>query len=76
MGTNRNVTTDNWFTSIELAEQLRVKKLTLVGTLKKNKCEVPPHMLIVKNLPLMTTRFLHAPEMTLLSFLKTKIKTF
>ncbi|KAL4098870.1 hypothetical protein QTP88_023388 [Uroleucon formosanum] len=31
MGTNRNVTTDNWFTSIELAEQLRVKKLTLVA---------------------------------------------
>ncbi|XP_025191777.1 piggyBac transposable element-derived protein 4-like [Melanaphis sacchari] len=74
MGTNRNVTTDNWFTSIELAEQLRVKKLTLVGTLRKNKREVPPHMLVVKNLPPMTTRFLHAPEMTLLSFSKTKNK--
>jgi len=51
MGTNSNVTTDHWSTSIELSEQLRVKKLTLEGTLKKNKREVPPHMLIVKNLP-------------------------
>lgn len=74
MGTNRNDTTDNWFTSIELAEQLRAKKLTLVGTLRKNKLEVPPHMLVVKNLPPMTRRFSHAPEMTLLSFSITKIK--
>lgn len=70
METNGNVTTDNWFTSIELAEQLRAKRLKLVGTLRKNKREVPSHILIVKNLLPMATRFLHAPEMTLLSFLK------
>jgi len=69
MGTNRNITTDNWFTSLlELAEQLLATKLTLVGTLRKNKGEVPPHML-VKNLPPTTTRFLHAPKKTLF-FLK------
>jgi len=74
MGANKNVTTDNWFTSIKLAEQLRAKKLTLVSTLRKNKREVPPYMLVVKNLLPMTTRYLHAPEMTLLSFSKTKNK--
>jgi len=31
-------------------------------------------MLIVKNLPPMTTKFMHAPEITLLSFSKTKNK--
>jgi len=35
-GTNRNVTADNWFSSIELVERLKKKKkLTYVGTLKK-----------------------------------------
>lgn len=76
MGINRNVTTDNWFTYIELAEQSRVKKFTLVGTSRKNKREVLPHMLVVKNLPPMTTRFLHAPERHCCLSQKPKIKTF
>jgi len=33
----RNVTTDNFFTSVDLANQLKNKKLTLVGTMKQNK---------------------------------------
>ncbi|CAK1582588.1 unnamed protein product [Parnassius mnemosyne] len=33
-GTHRNVTTDNWFTSVELMNILMQKQLTLVGTLK------------------------------------------
>lgn len=37
-GTNRNVTTDNWITSIPLCEKLlNNRKTTLLGTLKKNK---------------------------------------
>lgn len=41
-GTNRNITTDNYYTSIALARELRSRKLTLVGTLKKNKTCIPP----------------------------------
>ena len=36
-----NVTTDNFFTSVDLADQLKNKKLTLVGTMKRSKREIP-----------------------------------
>ncbi|KAG8235945.1 hypothetical protein J437_LFUL016267 [Ladona fulva] len=37
LGTCRNVTLDNWFTSVPLAEDLLQSKLTLVRTIKENK---------------------------------------
>ncbi|UYV74496.1 hypothetical protein LAZ67_11003685 [Cordylochernes scorpioides] len=42
-GSKRNITTDNWYTSYPLAVALlNEHKLTLVGTLKKYKKEIPP----------------------------------
>jgi hypothetical protein len=38
----RNVTTDNFFTSVDLANQLKNKILSLVGKMKQNKREIPP----------------------------------
>jgi len=37
----RNLTTDNFFTSVDLADQLKNKNLTLVGIMKQNKREIP-----------------------------------
>lgn len=37
----RNITTDNFFTSIPLAEKLLAKNATLVGTIRSNKRELP-----------------------------------
>lgn len=37
INTGRNVTADNWFSSIPLLEKLQEKKLSYVGTLKKIK---------------------------------------
>uniref|UniRef100_A0A1B6MC64 PiggyBac transposable element-derived protein domain-containing protein n=1 Tax=Graphocephala atropunctata TaxID=36148 RepID=A0A1B6MC64_9HEMI len=41
-GSNRNVTGDNWFSSIQLVQQLKERGLTYVGTVRKDKVEVPP----------------------------------
>lgn len=40
-GSGRNITTDNFFTSYNLAQFLLTKKLTLLGTVRKNRKEVP-----------------------------------
>nr|CAH7722706.1 unnamed protein product [Callosobruchus chinensis] len=42
---NRNITADNWYSSIQLADILLKNKLTLVDTLKKNKAQIPPSFL-------------------------------
>jgi len=41
-GTGRNITLDNWFTSYDLSKTMLRHKITLVGTLRKNKRYIPP----------------------------------
>jgi hypothetical protein len=41
----KNVTTDNWYTNISLLHYLLEKKTTLLGTMKKNKREIPSQFL-------------------------------
>jgi len=41
----RNITTFIFFTSVDLANQLKNKKLTLVGTMKQSKREIPQEFL-------------------------------
>ena len=37
----RNVTTDNFFTFFDLSKRLKNRNLTLVGTMKQTKEEIP-----------------------------------
>ena len=43
--TNRNITADNWFDCIPLAEGLKERGMTYVGTLEENKREIPKEYL-------------------------------
>ncbi|GBP61678.1 PiggyBac transposable element-derived protein 4 [Eumeta japonica] len=67
-GTHRNVTVDNWFTSVELMNILKQKQLTLVGTLKKNKREVPPQFLPSRHREVGSSIFGFTSDATLVSY--------
>lgn len=73
--TGRNVTVDNWYTSIPLAIRLlHDHRLTLVGTIRKNKAQIPPAFQANKDRQQFSTIFGFTKEMTLLSYVPKKRK--
>jgi len=73
-GSNRNITTDNWFTNIPLTQKLlKDYKLTVIGTIKKNKREFPVEFTDLKysNRAVNTSLFLFSNNLTAVSY-KTK----
>ncbi|CAF1557825.1 unnamed protein product, partial [Rotaria sordida] len=67
-GSNRNVTMDNFFTSVSLAKNLQTKNLTLIGTLRKNKPEIPIEFLSNKTREVGSSLFGFEDNLTLVSF--------
>lgn len=69
-GTNRNITMDNWFTSVPLASELLKPpyKLTIVGTIRSNKREIPTEMKNSKTRNIGTSLFAFDAEKTLVSY--------
>ncbi|MGH0140791.1 UNVERIFIED_CONTAM: hypothetical protein FKN15_035293 [Acipenser sinensis] len=55
--TDHNITTDHFFTSVPLAEALLEKGLTLVGTLRQNKPDIPALMKASKSPEVHSTEF-------------------
>ena len=73
--TNRNVTMDNWFTSIELLERLlNIYQLTSVGTIRKNKRGLPPEFVQEKGRKVKSCLFGFRKNCTLVSFVPRKGK--
>lgn len=73
-GSNRNVTTDNWFTSMELAESLKSNKLTLLGTIRKNKKQLPLNFVQNAGRPIGSSMFGFTNDTTLVSYIPKKGK--
>lgn len=69
-GSKRNLTMDNWFTSVPLAEELLKPpyNLTLVGTLRSNKREIPKEMANTRTRPVGSSVFGFDKELTLVSY--------
>jgi len=74
-GSGRNVTMDNFFTSVPLARHLLSKKLSLVGTLRKNKSDIPVEFLPNRDRVVNDTLFGHQENLTLVSYVPTKGKS-
>ncbi|CAB0014424.1 unnamed protein product [Nesidiocoris tenuis] len=68
--TNRNVTFDNWFTSVPLALDLLQKGITCIGTIRKNKNELPPQFVDLKlqRSKVGSSRFLYHDDITAVSY--------
>lgn len=69
-GSNKNVTTDNRFTSIRFAKELLQQpyKLTIVGNLRATKREIPQDMKNKRERAIGTSMFCYDGKLTLLSF--------
>jgi len=58
LGKGRNVTTDNYFTSLNLARELALKGTSIVGTINKVRRELPPSAAFDKQKELHSTSLL------------------
>lgn len=70
----RNITMDNFFTSLALARQLKDWNLTLVGTVRHNKAFLPGCLLKHKDRPVHSSEFAYSTEATICSFVPKKNK--
>ena len=73
-GTVRGVTTGSLFTSCELANFLLSKNTTVVGTLRKNKPEIPALFLSGKQRNVRSSIFGFTNDITLLSYVRGRNK--
>ena len=63
-----NVTTDNWFTSSPLAENLMQNKTTIVGTVRANRHDIPPHAKSVRHREKKSSVYYASDNHTMLSY--------
>ncbi|XP_046872053.1 piggyBac transposable element-derived protein 4-like, partial [Hypomesus transpacificus] len=73
---DRNVTCDNFFTSYDLGRELMAtRNMTMVGTVRKNRSELPSELLTTTNRRrVLSSLFAFTPTTTLVSYLAKKNK--
>lgn len=72
--TGRNVTMDNYFTSCDLAIDLLAVRTTVVGTMRKNRVQIPKELLPNRQRLKMSSIFCFDPQLTLTSYVPKKGK--
>lgn len=72
--TGRNITADNWFTDIDLVKFLQTKQLSYVGTIRKNKRQLPPDFVTNKQRQEKTSLFGFQKDVTIVSYVPKKGK--
>ena len=65
---NRNITCDNYFTSLDLATSLLQNQLTIVGTVRKQRRFIPPEFLPNRARPVESSVFGFQHNFTLVSY--------
>ncbi|XDV54752.1 hypothetical protein PO909_022975 [Leuciscus waleckii] len=68
------ITCDNFFTSYALGEELLQRKMTMIGTVRSNKPELPPALLSVKNRARFSSKFAFTETHALVSYCPRKNK--
>ena len=71
----RNVTTDNFFITLQLAHILKSWNMTLVGTVRKNKRFLPASMQPNKDRSVYSTNWAYSKDATLCSYVPKKKKS-
>ena len=74
-GTGRGMTTDNFFTSVPTAEFLLRKNITMTGTLRTKKPDIPAMMEAAKGRDLLSSRFIFSDGLAVVSYVPKKNKT-
>lgn len=71
LNTGRNITCDNYFTSVPLANHLLKNKTTIVGTIRRNKREIPGE---IKQRSICSSKFVFTDNSLLVSNIPKKSK--
>ncbi|KAJ8405688.1 hypothetical protein AAFF_G00316680 [Aldrovandia affinis] len=69
-----NITCDNFFTSYNLGQELLKKKLTMIGTVRKNRTELPAEVLVMKDRAPLSSKFAFTETTALVSYCPKKGK--
>jgi hypothetical protein len=70
-----NVTTDNWFTGTKLAGDLLLKQVTLLGTMRRNKPDIPDEFAARRKRVVGSSLFGFSGRQTLVSYVPKKNKS-
>jgi hypothetical protein len=74
VSSGHNITPDNFFASYSLGQELLKNKITILGTIRKNRKEVPASFSTYKNRELFSSLFAFTRDTTLVSYVAKKSK--